>query len=55
MACFALGIEEDELIQGMIDSEEQIDVVKNVFDEGGTRAFVMLYQLSEPPAAGRKF
>lgn len=55
MACFALGVDEDELVQCMIDSEAQVEVVKNVFKVEGTRAFLMLYQLNDPPAAGRKF
>lgn len=55
MASFALGIDDDELIQCAIDTEDHVEVIKNIFKPEGSRAFLLQYQLSEPPAAGSKF
>lgn len=52
---FALGVDEDELIQCAIDSEEHVEVIRNVFKAEGSRAFLLQYQLSEAPAAGMIF
>lgn len=55
LASFALGLDVDELIQCAIDSEDHVEIIKNVFKPEGSRAFLLQYQLSEPPAAGSKF
>jgi hypothetical protein len=48
-----MDVNEEELFQGIIDSQEHVDVVKDLFKAYGSKAFLMQYQDDDPPAHGR--
>lgn len=50
-----MEVDEEELFQGVIDSQDNVNVIKNIFKADGSKAVVMQYQEEDPPAIGRDF
>lgn len=50
-----MDVDEEELFQGVIDSQEHVNIIKDLFKADGSKAFIMQYQEDSPPAIGREF